>query len=574
MKITKKCVLALATALFLTNVAFAQEGFGDFGGDDFGSDDFGGGSDEFTPEFTFNGSAEVIARLFPRRNNLDFNNYDYDSSFTDFRNKATWANADFTLGANYSGAFSDFDAKLKFNRSILNDYREDILQEFTARVYLGNFQVEAGKMKLVWGKGDKVHVLDNFNANDYTDFIVPDYIDRRIAEPMFHLVYNTPFNARFEGVYTPWMTPDRLAASGMWQPGKAATLTSTVENMIKDYALGQTTTPGATAALLYASTFKADSLYSDTKQLKYSQAGLRSTFTLGSVDLGASYYYGHYKQPSSNSYKTILYNALHTDRNTKKYTSDYTESLGYALAYQAALAKAKAAGQEVTDAAVQAAVKAQVESGLAGLAATYAHPKTGLPELDYDQLQVFGLEAATVIGPFNTRAELAYNLTKDIAGDDPWIHNNSIAWEAGFDINLPIHNINLNFQTTGKYILNNDKIKDGGITVPGLGFVQWSTLGTNYDTDYDATGKYIRNQFIVDITDTFNHEKIKLDVKGIFQLETRDLMILPSLSFRLGGDDFTLSLSGLYIWCDDETESEYYAWRNNDFVSVGIKYQF
>ena len=188
-------------------------------------------------------------------------------------------------------------------------------------------------------------------------------------------------------------------------------------------------------------------------------------------------------------------------------------------------------------------------------------------------LQVFGLEAAAVLGPFNTRAEFAYNLTKDIAGDDPWVKNNSIAWEAGFDINLPIHNVNLNFQTTGKYILKNDKIEDGGIDVPGLGTVAWSTLGNNYDTDYDKTGKYIRNQFIVDITDTFNHEKIKLDVKGIYQLETKDLIVMPALSFRLGGDDFTLNLSGLVIWCYDE-DSEYYAWRNNDFASVGIKYQF
>ena len=64
-----------------------------------------------------------------------------------------------------------------------------------------------------------------------------------------------------------------------------------------------------------------------------------------------------------------------------------------------------------------------------------------------------------------------------------------------------------------------------------------------------------------------------MELKGIYQLETKDLMVLPSVSFRLGGDDFTLSLSGLIIWCYDE-DSEYYAWRNNDFASVGIKYRF
>ena len=597
MKITKKSILALAATLFIASSVFAQEDFGDFGGDDFGGD-FGGDSSDVAPALTFNGSAEVIARLFPRRSDSQFDTHDYDSSFTDFASKATWINAAFALNATYSGAYSDLDAKLKFDRPILTGYYEDIVQEFTARAYLGNFQIEAGKMKLVWGKGDKVHVLDNFNSNDYTDFIVPDYIDRRLATPMLHIVYNAPFNARFEGVLTPWMTPDRLAADGMWKPAASNDLTNMVTealttnlgNKFSAYNTNSITTAAAAVAyqadpnnaakktayetaaaalttsatdylttLTKTSSFKADSLYPNTMQLKYGQAGLRSTFTIGSVDLGVSYYAGHYKQPTANLQNTIQNEVANIPTATLTSAAPLLMQYGMTQTELATLGAAIAGGS-LKKSAFDA-----------------------LPSLDYDMLQVFGLEAATTLGPFNTRAEFAYNLTKDIAGDDPWVKNNSIAWEAGFDINLPIHNVNLNFQTTGKYVLKNDKIENGGIEIAGV-TIPWKAMQAmgartgnskykNYDTDYDKTGKYIRNQFIVDITDTFNHEKIKLDVKGIFQLETKDLILMPSLSFRLGGDDFTLTTSGLVLWCYDE-DSEYWAWRNNDFVSVGIKYQF
>ena len=86
-------------------------------------------------------------------------------------------------------------------------YHEDIIDELIIRGYfLDNaLTVEGGKMKIVWGKGDKLHVLDNFNADDYTDFIVPDYIDRRISTPMFRVVYSQASASALslEGVFTP-----------------------------------------------------------------------------------------------------------------------------------------------------------------------------------------------------------------------------------------------------------------------------------------------------------------------------------------------------------------------------------
>ena len=270
---------------------------------------------------------------------------------------------------------------------------------------------------------------------------------------------------------------------------------------------------------------------------------MRTTFTVGSVDRGFSYYYGQNKQPSAN-----------------------LQSLFEA-----------GAAAEMTNKINQfASVPAGVNSYLATFQA-----KADVPELEYDQLQVFGFEAAGILfGRLNSRLEVAYNLTKDIAGDDPWVHNNSIGWVAGFDIDLPIHNVNLNVQNNGKYVLNNDKIGKEMFTPFAssdtfrytlIDFL-FRTSYEQYDVDYDPSGCYTNNKGVVDITDTWRHEKIKLDLKGIYGIERGDLLIMPTLSFIIK-DDWQLDLSGLYIWCKD-TDSEFDGWERNSFAQIGVSYQF
>ena len=60
------------------------------------------------------------------------------------------------------------------------------------------------------------------------------------------------------------------------------------------------------------------------------------------------------------------------------------------------------------------------------------------------------------------RAEAAYYLTEDIAGDDPEVPNNSLEYLLGFDVDLGISSLNLNVQGTGSYILNSDAIDEAG----------------------------------------------------------------------------------------------------------------
>lgn len=611
----KKLLLTMA-ALSLTSFSFAQD-FG-FGDSDFGgSDDFGGSSFEESsaPSVAISGEVGASARAWGGTKNEDgeFDTRHYGAAYDFCKSKiekSAFANLDFT----YSGDYTEALIKLKFNPGTIKDNPEDILDEASVSGSFkeGRFQVKAGKLKEVWGKGDKVHVLDNFNANDYTDFIFPDYIDRRIGEVMFKTTANLSwdYNIKLEGIYAPMMTADRFASKGPLVPYAQTKLTNTVKSILKTQ--GAAVASGAVnfdaktvngeslvQSIMDLSEFSTDNLFEDDiKTIKYGQAGARLTGTLGGIDWGASYYYGHYKQPSANVERYAVYTnkgaikegawtklsagkvltAAGIRQGVKEKTGLDLSSVDDAtIISQAATSiygdDAKAAATKV--AATEEQLKAAVDTELTNNGYTL---KNALPSLNYDQVQIFGLEAAFVLWKLNTRWEFAYNLTEDVAGDNPWIKNNSIGWVAGFDIDIPIHNLNLNVQETGTYILNNDKIEDNKITVGTLmGQPIEVPIGTA-DVDYNSDGKYTRNKLIVLLSDKWLNEKLTTEVQGIYGFECKEYMVAPKVEYNVS-EGLTLGLRGIYLYSDN-VNGEFYNFtqntKNHDkaFVELTAKYQF
>lgn len=505
MKRTKILAL-LATAAFFSSFATAQDmDFGDDFGSDFGGDfgDSASSSSFATTALSVNGEAQVNFRAY-----VD----DEGTSGLPIDEWNTWVDPKGKLGLNYSNDSVSADVKFALSKDIITDYKADIIDELTLEAYLGNFVIQAGKMKVVWGKGDKLHVIDNFNANDYKDFLIPDYIDRRISEPMVRVLYNAPNDAgpftsnRFEFIWTPFMTADRYAASGRWVPTQVKKL----EKELKDIAtksisstveeLEEKRTKLAALNTTYLSQLSnssslADNLYPDLYQLKYMQAGARFTTTTGSWDWGLSYYFGRDKRASF----------------------DYKKMAPYVQKYLEGTA-------EEDD-----------------------------KFIDYDFLQVFGIEAAKTFGAYNFRAEAAYNLTKDVAGDDPKVHNNSLAWVFGFDRDLPVSELNFNLQTQGKFILNHDEIKNSGDTESGT-----------YKTD---------NKLVLNISDNLAHGKLKPEVSAIYGFEHFDLIIMPKVTWYVS-DGLEFSASGMYMQSFIESRSEFGNWHNNSFVQIAAKYTF
>lgn len=496
--------------------------------------------------------------------------------------------ADAELNVKYSGNSADAQIKLNLNSSTILENPEDILKEAYLTAYFGNLKIDAGKMNIVWGKGDKLHVLDNFNADDYTDFIIPDYLERRIATPMLRTSYGFNFsnnllsNMKIEAVYTPFLPVDKFSSSGRWVPSQVENLTENVSSKavlylservqdLENARLEASTTNalktlGTTEAneklseiitqavndgkisinatkvgeliatgksqdeatkIVAAQTYSeyleknlssantayilalnnvsalqndSNFLYPNTNILKYGQAGTRFTATIGSVDFGFSYYYGHYKQPS--------FNATKFDSCIEKYL----------------------AGETLND---------------------------DDKFLAYDTKQTFGVEAATILWHFNLRGEAAYNLTEDVDGTNPWIHNNSVQWLCGFDIDLPFWNMNVNVQETGTYILKNDKIT--------------GSIYELYDVDYNKNG-YSNNKIVANITSSFVNEKIAPEVTVLYGIENGDLVVLPKLTVK-PTRDVSFIASGMYIWCRDDS-SEFAAWNKNNFVQLGASINF
>ena len=564
MKFYKNILLLGVLAVLAGGTALADD-FDDFGFDDFGSDSSSSGSSSSLP-IQFSGKLSLDVRDYLMAGDVDGIG---DTQIT--------TTPDAKLGITYDGGKASADLQLKVNEDTIKNHPIDVIDELTLSAYLGNFTLSAGKMKVVWGKGDKLHVLDNFNADDYTDFIIPDYLDRRISTPMIRGVYAVPLNSRtvsnvmIEGVYTPIMPVDRFG-SGVWTPSKSAELTSTVKNSATKQlktvteakvnanklaseietlsttyktaltssktdvaavarssmnsllttnakelipygfdpknplataqtALEKYVTATETAYLLALnnSSSLAGGVYPDTNKFEYGQGGLRVTGTIGQVDLGISYYYGHYKQPSVNGLKMTNYvaNYLKTGTGDDKF-------------------------------------------------------------LAYDKKQTFGLEFSTILWKFNLRGEAAYNLTDDVAGDDPWVHNNSIQWLGGFDIDLPFWDANLNVQETGTYILKNDKIED--------------SIFKTADVDYASTG-YLNNKLVVNFTTSFLNGKLAPEVTALYGFEHKDLVVMPKITIK-PASSFKIIGSGLAMWTNDETESEFGTWHKNSFIQLGAEVSF
>lgn len=483
MKTAKKIFFISLVAFFSMAQIFAQDWDDDWGGDSGSasnsSEESAGG---FWDKFKFSGDASLGGRIY----------FDNESAGkTEAR-----AIPELEIGLDYEGSSTNFTARINLSERTLLHNQIDILDEFRADLFLGDFVLSAGKMKVVWGKGDKLHVLDNFNANDYTDFLIPDYLDRRAGEYMFRVQYNAPSVFRLEGIWTPIMRGEIYAEDGRWVPNKVNTLTDAVMGIV-----GETKLDGMKISQLLGMMKKQDEMYPNTNRLEYGQFGFYGNFSIGIVDLGVSYYNGHYKQVSADMSSMLTKIALH-----------------------------QAPGID------------------------------DIPTLEYDKLQVFGLDAQAAAGPFTLRAELAYNLTKDMAGDDPWVHNNSISYLAGFDVGIPLHNLNLNVQGTGNFVLKKDKITDSKYE--------------EADTDTDPTGCYSNNKIVVQLKDTFYYEKVEAVVKAIYGFERRDLVLMPEVSYKIR-DGWKARLSGLFIhnFGDDE-DSEFAGWLDNSFIQLSVHYSF
>ncbi|MDA3938410.1 MAG: hypothetical protein PF693_03750 [Spirochaetia bacterium] len=177
-------------------------------------------------------------------------------------------------------------------------------------------------------------------------------------------------------------------------------------------------------------------------------------------------------------------------------------------------------------------------------------------EITFTKAQLFGVEAVWPLGPFPFRSELGYWLTEDHEGAELYLYNDRAVWLAGFDIMIPGTSIFVSIQEFGSYVFNFD---------------------TSNPVDMDLAMSYnnnaMTNTVIAAVESSFYHDSMKIRLAGLYLFEANGYMILPTYTWNIE-DDLELSVKGQIFGGDDEGSNPYYAWRNNDSVTIGLKYFF
>ena len=538
----------------------------------------------------------------------------------------------FGLTVSHSSPKTELAADLQLNVRTVKDYPLDILNELTMRAYLGDCVLSAGKLKLVWGKGDMIHVLDVFNANDLTDFTIPAYIDRRIGEPMVHFAYNAPIPLRLELAWAPSMTPDRIALSGPWVPPQLYRAKQSAHN----HLLGAINDSTSAFSLFFDETKLQQALHDPISKIL--KENIPNSITIDMKDIVGKLNESALLEGitiGKKSIKKLLENlakqkiTIPTTEIIEKFLppkpdgTPYTEAeLKAALQGEPFLTQATAfiakqiadtaqkaetefiASLKTADAVIgsfrfdefvkigmnaflpdmhnikygQYGIRLSGSAGPVDMAGQYyfGHYKTPSIDVDamvanalagksladcvhYDPVHIFGIDLGTAIAMFNLKSEFAYYMTGDFKGTDPAVHNNSIQWVMGFDVDIPLNNINVNIQNLGAWTLGFKKVKE-------------NNENGKFDMDWNTAEKSTNNKLIVNISDSWLHENLTDSLTCIWGIEHNDFVIIPKLRYRIK-DELYVEGTGAYIYAANK-KSEFSNWKNNHFVQASLEYRF
>ncbi len=203
-----------------------------------------------------------------------------------FKDGDMLGNMNMVLELSYEADYYDIEALLNCQTGARDEFEP---AEYYINLYKGPYEILLGKKRLVWGKGDGVHVVDQINAEDMSDFINPDYLDRQLGEEMFKVNrYLRGGQARMEFVYTPDFTGHRLADD------PESNLGNWLINPFGAFTLAQiSASTGLSQTEIVHRVESAFPEYND-------QYALRFTDSRQGVDYGLSYYHGYLRDPGYN----------------------------------------------------------------------------------------------------------------------------------------------------------------------------------------------------------------------------------------------------------------------------------
>ena len=380
-----------------------QDGFGFGESEDFGFG--GGGSSGFSVNISGEASAEL--KFF----------YDDLSSKNKFGNIQL---GDIFLGRlNFEAGNSVAQGLISLKLRPVFDGSSPIeIDEAFVRAFFGPVTLEGGLRKVTWGKADSFGPLDVINPLDYRDLsAISDPAGIKIARPMIRTSWALGSFTKLEAVFVPWFQGHKFAARGRWAPNQITNIPGFVADYIAETVYiasgGLVILPDSEKSIIqnelreWVSSGGVEEFYPNTDILKYAQAGMRFTTSLGSSDFGLQYYFGRLQRPA----------------------------VGFDIA---------------------------PDFYVIGATPSISTEKINL-SIDYNYYHQIAVDFARVLFGFNIRAEAGVNLTKDLNGKDGAVENPAIVWSLGFDRDM-VWGINLNLQGNGRVRLFHDRIGGSFLT--------------------------------------------------------------------------------------------------------------
>jgi hypothetical protein len=176
-------------------------------------------------------------------------------------------------------------------------------------------------------------------------------------------------------------------------------------------------------------------------------------------------------------------------------------------------------------------------------------PPMPIATFAYNPYHQIGFDYAQVIAGFNLRAELAANITGDLAGDDGAVYNPSLAWSLGFDRDL-FAGINLNLQCNETV-----RLLDGEIAGP---------------QDIEAASDTTSTNITAALSKKFLRDELELKAAVIWEAEGGARLVMPSLIWTR--DDVAVELSaGIFSGSDEGLFGQFH---DNSFIKAAITYTF
>ncbi len=443
------------------------------------------------------------------------------------------------LSVEAKGSSAEAALKLRLSRAIITDSPGDILDEAYARAFAGPLTLEGGLLKLAWGKADSLGPLNVLNPMDYTDLRVRDEREQRIAQPMVHASLALGDLSKLELAFLPGFEGDRYAWEGRWTPKAIASQKKTAYSSF--YYGSDPTANGGQGDGLYYSYYAT--AWSTAYAAAYSQAiqvypaadaaSAAATAAAAASCADAATASAIASQAAAAADSRVAELLDYPDTHTLKYAQGglrFTTTLGsvdLGLQYFYGFLPRPAASAD------PAAIAAD----------GYRVP------VSYDRYHQAGADFAAVALGFNLRAELAANLTEDIKGSDPAVYNPELAFSAGFDRGL-FGGLSLNLQYAGTYRLMDDAIDSA--------------------YDVEAGSGALSTRLTAVLSRSFLKDDLELKLTGIWGVQDRDCLVMPSVTYKLGEAELELA-ARLFAGAPDGELGQY---AQASYAEAGLKYKF